>query len=122
MLVPMDGQLITQVLVNLLDNALKHTDPESSIIVRVKARKNKAVFDVIDDGPGIPKDLKENIFDNFVTGNAGSGDMARGTGLGLSIAKSIVEAHGGTISVKNRPSGGTVFSFWLPCEGVKEND
>ncbi len=47
--------LITQVLVNLLDNALKHTDPESSIIVRVKARKNKAVFDVIDDGPGIPK-------------------------------------------------------------------
>ena len=114
--------MITQVLVNLLDNALKHTDPESSIIVRVKARKNKAVFDVIDDGPGIPKDLKENIFDNFVTGNAGSGDMARGTGLGLSIAKSIVEAHGGTISVKNRPSGGTVFSFWLPCEGVKEND
>lgn len=117
LLLPMDGQLISQVLINLLDNALKHSDPQSRVTVRVRVRKNKAVFEVIDDGPGIPAELKDKIFDNFVTGSAGSGDMSRGTGLGLSIAKSIVEAHGGTIGVKNRTSGGAVFSFWLPYEG-----
>lgn len=116
-LLPMNGQLISQVLINILDNALKHTGPQSTVIVRVKVRKNKALFEVIDDGPGIPAELKDKIFDNFVTGSAGSGDMSRGTGLGLSIAKSIVEAHGGRISVKNRTSGGAVFSFWLPYEG-----
>ena len=119
-IVPMDGQLIIQVLVNLLDNAVKHTQPDSSIKLCVRADKKEAVFEVIDNGAGIPQNIHEKIFDNFVTGSGNNGDMTRGTGLGLAIAKSIVEAHGGTIAVRNAPSGGAVFTFTIPLGDSKK--
>lgn len=119
-IVPMDGQLIIQVLVNLLDNAVNHTRPDSSIKLCVRADKKEAIFEVIDNGAGIPQNIHEKIFDNFVTGSGNNSDMTRGTGLGLAIAKSIVEAHGGIIAVRNAPSGGAVFTFTIPLGDSKK--
>ena len=119
MIVPMDARLIDQVLVNLLDNAVKHTEPGKEIAVEVQEDKeNKmAVFLVSDRGVGIaPKDL-DHVFQMFYTTHGKDTDTQRGMGLGLAICESIVNAHGGTITAKNREDGsGAQFIFTLPME------
>ncbi len=114
--IPMDGKLIVQVLVNLLDNAVRHTLPENSIRLTVYAQEDEAVFEVSDNGHGIEEEMMDRLFDGFVTSKNSVADGKRGIGLGLTICKAVVEAHGGRIWAKNRPEGGACFAFSLPLE------
>lgn len=114
LLVEMDGRLIIQVLVNMIDNAIKHTPDSSEINIRCYKEINCAVFEVIDQGDGIDEGIKDHMFDSFVTTKSERSDSKRGIGLGLTICKSIVEAHHGEIFAYNRTDGaGAVFGFKL---------
>ncbi|MEG1604601.1 MAG: ATP-binding protein [Clostridia bacterium] len=115
--VPMDGRLITQVLINLIDNAVKHTSPGDTIELRVQAGEGVVTFVVEDSGEGINDKVKDTLFEGFVTLERRVTDGKRGIGLGLAIAKSVVEAHGGEIHAENRKEGGARFTFTLPWEG-----
>ena len=111
-----DARLIVQVLTNLIDNAVKYTPPGSEIAVRTLRRDGMVVVEVADTGPGIPDADKEKVFEMFYT-SAGS-DARRGMGLGLALCKSIVNAHGGTISVSDNVPHGAVFAFTLQEERI----
>jgi two-component system sensor histidine kinase KdpD len=115
-LVPLDGVLIEQVLVNLLDNALKHTPDGTPITVRAWSEPNHVVVEVADRGPGLPPDLKQQVFDKFTRGAAPSNGR-ESVGLGLAICRGMVEAHGGRIWVEPGASGGASFRFTLPLSG-----
>jgi two-component system, OmpR family, sensor histidine kinase KdpD len=105
-----DPLLIEQVLVNLLDNAIKYTPPETPIELSAYVKDGEMFVEVADRGKGIPAGEEERIFDKFVRGCVGGG----GIGLGLTICRAIVTAHGGQIRAKNRVDGGAIFSFSLP--------
>ena len=109
----MDAKLIVQVVINLVNNAIKYT-PEGSRITLSARRLGKSVeVRVTDDGPGIRDEAKEKLFDMFYTADNVRGDGRRGLGLGLSLCKSIVSAHGGAISVEDNPPHGASFCFTL---------
>ena len=114
-MIPMDGTLIEQVLVNLIDNAIKHTPQDTLVHVLVYKEGSQAVFEVSDSGQGIPENDLPYIFDRYFTRQPTVGER-KGIGIGLSICKSIVEAHGGAISALNKPEGGALFRFTLPVE------
>lgn len=117
----MDARLITQVIINIINNAVKYTPAGSNICLLAEKEKNRVRIRISDDGPGISEEAKQHLFDMFFTVKAGntSMDNRRGLGLGLSLCKSIVEAHGGEISVEDNKPHGAVFSFTLPLEEVK---
>ena len=119
LLVPMDARLIDQVIVNLLDNAVKHTTAAQEITITVEkdAVQKTARFTISDHGSGIaPEDLPK-IFETFYTTATQGADAHRGVGLGLAICRSIVQAHGGKIFAQNRTDGnGAEFIFTLPLE------
>jgi two-component system sensor histidine kinase KdpD len=110
-LIQVDFRLFEHALSNLLLNAALYTPKEKAVEVRAWARANVLYLTVADEGPGIPEELREKIFEKFYRV---PGTPAGGTGLGLSIAKSITELHGGKLSVKNRASGGAQFTFEFP--------
>ncbi len=110
---PMDGNLIVQVLINLLDNAEKYSPEGADIDIACYQKSGKLWFEVQDRGPGINDEDKPLIFDLFYTTETQT-DSRRGMGIGLSLCKTIVEAHGGQISVEDRPGGGSIFKFYLP--------
>lgn len=116
-----DGLLIEQVLINLIDNAIKYTQDDSIIIVKVEEKQNDVIFEVSDNGKGIPEEDITAIFDRFYTKTKGDCIEKRGIGLGLAICKSIIEAHGGSIEVLNNSSGGATFRFSLPEIRSDEN-
>jgi two-component system sensor histidine kinase KdpD len=116
LIVPMDGTLISQVLINLLENALKHTKAEAAVIVTVKKEGSEAVFEVADNGEGIPPEEFPYLFESFVPNGKRSADSSRGMGIGLSICMSIIKAHQGKMDAKNKTTGGAVFWFTLPLE------
>lgn len=116
LMVPMESALIEQVLVNLLDNAAKYSDPQAPIEIEVKVEGDMAVFTVADRGRGIALEDLTRIFEKFERGKPEEILGIRGTGLGLSICKAIIEAHGGTIQAIPREGGGTIFQFTLPLE------
>lgn len=121
LLVPMDAKLIVQVLVNLLDNAVEHMEPqegEINVSVTKDSDKNCAVFSVRDSGEGIsPSDLP-NIFKTFYTSRAKRSNAHPNAGLGLAICDAAVKAHGGSIRARNRTDGpGAEFTFILPLKG-----
>jgi two-component system sensor histidine kinase KdpD len=109
-----DGKLIVQVLINLLDNAIKHTQENCNIFIRVYTLDHMAVFEVADNGRGIDNNIENSLFESFVTFSSKIIDGKRGMGLGLAICKAIVEAHGGTISAGKAAEGGALFTFKLP--------
>jgi signal transduction histidine kinase len=113
-----DRDRIRQVLVNLLTNANEYCPQGAEI--RVKARRIDAEveIDVIDDGPGIPPEQLEHIFERFTRGDAGETQRVGGTGLGLAISKSLVELHGGTIAANSTPGQGSIFRVRLPATGA----
>ncbi len=113
--VPMDGKLIAQVIINLLENAVRHTPQDSAIALTVEVR-DKLIISVSDTGNGIPASVRGHLFERFVTQEDQIVDGRRGLGLGLSICKAIVEAHGGEIFVNDRVPNGSVFTFTLPME------
>ncbi len=112
-----DRQRVTQVLSNLLGNAIKFVADGGIIQVRAWAQANDVHFSVTDNGPGMPEDQLPHIFDRYWKGRAEGG---RGVGLGLYIAKGIVEAHGGRIWVESRLGQGSSFSFTIPV--AKDGD
>ncbi len=118
LLVRADAKLIIQVIVNLVDNAVKYTKPGSSITITTKRSGALAEVQVADTGDGIADEEKEKIFDKFYCGDHKIADNRRSLGLGLYLCKSIVEAHGGTIRVTDNLPQGSVFCFTLPLEEV----
>lgn len=119
-LAQMDPKLIVQVIINLVDNAIKYTPQGSCIEIssELDVKKSQAVISVKDNGPGIPDEQKPYIFDMFYSGADKAVDAHRSLGLGLSLCKSIVQAHQGTIRVKNYEPKGTVFTFTLPSQEI----
>jgi two-component system sensor histidine kinase KdpD len=111
-LVNMDMVLMNQVLINLLDNALKYSPPDSPLEIRAKIHDRRLHIEVLDRGPGIPKSELKRVFDKFYRLPVPEG--VGGTGLGLSICKGIVEAHGGSIRAENRSGGGLRMALQLP--------
>ena len=120
-LASIDAKLIVQVIINLLDNAIKYTPAGSVIEIHTEKNKEtqKVMVSVSDDGPGIPDEQKPHIFEMFYSGANKIADSRRGLGLGLSLCKSIVTAHGGTIWVTDNHPNGTVFTFTLPAGEVE---
>ncbi|MEA5084751.1 MAG: DUF4118 domain-containing protein [Lachnospiraceae bacterium] len=117
LMVPMDARLIEQVLINLLENAIKHSLPDCEICISVIQENNNAVFSVADLGCGIAASDLPNIFKMFYTTSSGAADGQRSVGLGLPICEAIIKAHGGKIEGHNRSSGrGSEFIFMLPKE------
>jgi two-component system sensor histidine kinase KdpD len=113
-LVPIDGILIEQVLVNLLENAAKYTPPHTEIALSAQYDDKEVIVSVADRGPGIPTGEEERIFDKFYRAH---NTTTSGVGLGLAICRTIIEAHDGRIWAANRPQGGAVFRFTLPIDG-----
>jgi two-component system sensor histidine kinase KdpD len=110
-LVAIDDVLIEQVLVNLLDNALKYTPPASPITIIATGTDRAVTVEVADRGPGLPPGEEDKVFEKFYRGQPAAG---RGAGLGLAICHAIVKAHGGRIWAQNLPEGGVAFLFTLP--------
>jgi len=117
-----DARLIIQTIINLVDNAIKYTPVGSHIWIKTKQEDGAAVFMVADDGPGIPDHEKMQIFQMFYTGAAAVADSRRSLGLGLSLCRSIVTAHGGTITVSDNQPVGTVFTFAIPSGEVEVHE
>lgn len=105
-----DAMLVSRVITNLLDNAIKYTNPGGTVTISLLESNSDIIVRVEDTGVGIPENHLPYIFDAFYRGKR---DM-KGSGLGLSIAKTIVEAHGGRIWVESAPEKGSAFSFTLP--------
>lgn len=115
--IPMDAVLITQVIVNMLENAVQHAKGMKTLKLRVFIENNQAVFEIIDDGCGIPKERIDRIFTGyFETGNLPADNQKRNMGIGLSVCASVIKAHEGEISVKNLKEGGCCFRFTLKME------
>jgi two-component system sensor histidine kinase KdpD len=110
-LVPIDATLIEQVLINLLENALRHTPAQAGLEVSAEAEGKFIVVTVADRGPGLKADELERVFDKFYHDQS-----SPGAGLGLAICRAIVNTHGGRIWAENRKGGGAVFRFTLPLE------
>ena len=117
-LVKMDTRLIIQVIINLIDNAIKYTPKGSHILIHIFKQKHEVCIDVQDDGPGISDEMKPHIFDMFYTGNMKVADSRRSLGLGLALCKSIVNAHHGTMSVLDNQPKGAILRVILPIEEV----
>ncbi len=111
-----DDVLIEQLLLNLLDNAVKYSEQGSPIEIRAEGRSGRIAIEVSDRGQGLLDGDEQRVFDMFYRGADAKPDR-RGTGLGLAICKAIATAHSGTIAATNRPAGGTTIRFELPFEG-----
>ena len=122
LLVNMDARLIMQVLINLINNAVKNTQAGSLICIESRQDGSDAVVTVRDNGPGIPDDTKSHVFEMFYTGENKVADGRRGLGLGLALCKSIVEAHHGTITLTDNDPTGCCFTVLLPMKGAQVNE
>jgi two-component system sensor histidine kinase KdpD len=132
-LVALDGQLVTQVVTHLVENALTYTPPATPICIRARLVPDRQALptngaepvsvgsgpavqiEVADAGPGLPPGTEQRVFEKFYRGPAAA---PRGVGLGLAICRGIISAHGGAIWAERGSAGGTVFRFWLPFTGV----
>ncbi len=120
LLARMDSALIVQVLINLINNAVKYTPEDAKITIGAKAEGSMALLWVEDEGQGVPEGTEDKVFDMFYTGVKHSADSRRGIGLGLSLCRSIVQAHGGEIWMMNARPHGAKVSFTLPIAEVME--
>jgi len=111
-----DGPQIERVIGNLVENAAKYSDPGTHIRVSCQIAGDEATFCVQDQGPGIPEEFRDQIFEKFFRIKSGR-PRTPGTGLGLSICKGIIEAHGGRIWLESREGKGSTFCFRLPAGG-----
>ena len=110
-----DERRIEQIVSNLLENALKYSPQGSTVTVSVRRARNGVEISVADEGPGIPEDLSDKIFERFYQADQTSTRAVGGTGLGLWICRRLTEVIGGTLSVKSPEEGGSVFTLWVPA-------
>ena len=122
LLVRVDAGLIMQVVINLVNNAVKYTPAGSNIRITAVQREKLAEVCVSDDGPGIPDERKERVFEMFFTGGNPIGDSRRSLGLGLTLCQAIIHAHHGEMTLKDNFPHGCVFSFTLPLSEVNLNE
>lgn len=122
--IPMDSVLITQVIVNMLENAVHHAEGMTRLLLRVSTQEDDAVFEIIDDGCGIPKDRLDHLFTgSYERKNIPSDNQKHNMGIGLTVCASVIMAHGGNISAENLPDGGCCFRFNLKMEeNVNDNE
>ena len=118
LMVRADAKLIVQVIINLVDNALKYTPSDTLISISAECKNGMAEIKIADTGKGISDVEKGKIFDKFYSGEHKIADNRRSLGLGLYLCKAIVEAHGGSIHVTDNLPHGSVFRFTLPLEEV----
>lgn len=118
----MDARLIVQVIINLVNNAIKYTPAGSHILLSARRAGGKVLVQVTDDGPGVSDEAKPRLFDMFYTTGNATGDSRRGLGLGLALCRSIITAHGGTITVSDAPPHGACFSFTLTPSEVTHHE
>lgn len=119
-----DLRRLRQVFSNLLDNALKFTPEQGTVRIGISAENSTAVINVSDDGPGIPPDDLPHIFERFYRVDQSRNRIDGGSGLGLSLVKSLVEAHGGSVTVESTIGKGSIFSVTLPaieCSGTDQD-
>ena len=119
LLAKMDARLIVQVLINLLDNAIKYTPSDSQITITAKRNGETVCVSVADNGKGIANEQKSRVFDMFYTGANKIADCRRSIGVGLSLCKSIINAHGGEITITDNVPHGAIFTFTLPVGEVE---
>ncbi|RHR04844.1 sensor histidine kinase KdpD [Pseudoflavonifractor sp. AF19-9AC] len=119
LLVQVDAKLIIQVIINIVDNAIKYTPPGSEIDIGWRKQGNFIYVSVADNGPGISDQAKPHIFDMFYSAANPIADSRRSMGLGLALCKSIVNAHGGEINVTDHLPHGCVFTFSVPAGEVE---
>jgi len=117
-----DARLIIQVMINLVDNAIKYTPVGSHIDIITTGDREFVEIRVADNGAGVPDSEKEKIFEMFYSGSNPIADCRRSLGLGLSLCKSIVTAHGGEITVSDNTPAGTVFTFTIPAGEVEVHE
>ena len=122
LLVRVDAGLIMQVLINLVNNAVKYTPPGSNIRITAIQQEKAAEICVSDDGPGIPDERKELVFKMFFTGSNLIGDSRRSLGLGLTLCQAIIHAHHNEMTLKDNLPHGCIFSFTLPLSEVNLNE
>ena len=116
-----DRDKVTQVLMNLIGNAIKFTPPQGRVTVSASRDGTEwARVSVNDSGPGIPAEEYQKIFQKFYQVSEDGGPKPKGTGLGLAISKSLVELHGGKIWVESEEGRGSTFSFTLPVSGSQQ--
>jgi two-component system sensor histidine kinase KdpD len=119
-LIRCDAVLFSQLLENLIDNALKYSDPEATVQLTVRQVADHVVFAVKDRGPGIDPQWREKIFDVFQRGDwrktTSNSAAQRGAGVGLAVCRAIARAHGGELRLRQRGSGGSSFECWLPLQ------
>ena len=117
-----DARLIIQVIINLVDNAIKYTPAGSHITITTKQNEQHTEISVADNGAGIPDSEKEKVFQMFYSGSNPIADCRRSLGLGLSLCKSIITAHGGEIAVTDNAPAGTIFTFTIPSGEVEVHE
>lgn len=120
--IPMDPILIQQVLMNIMENAVIHAKGMTKLVVSVHVEDNKAVFEVKDDGCGIPDERLKQLFTGYLErdNNIPTDGSRNNMGIGLSVCYTIIKAHGGTIYARNRADGGALFAFTLDMEDEDE--
>lgn len=122
MLAKMDVKLMIQVIINIVDNAVKYTQKGSVITVSARKKESLIYVCISDNGPGIPDSMKPQVFKMFFTGENQIADSRRSLGLGLCLCRSIINAHGGEITLTDNQPHGCVFTFTLPAAEVKINE
>ncbi len=122
MLVDVDARLIVQVIINIVDNAIKYTPNGSEITISAERKDDMISVSIADNGNGISDDMKDKVFDMFYTGANKIADSRRSLGLGLALCKTIISAHGGEITVSDNTPHGAVFTFTLPVKEVDINE
>ena len=122
MLVDVDARLIVQVIINIVDNAIKYTPNGSEITISTERKDDMISVSIADNGNGIADDIKDKVFDMFYTGANKIADSRRSLGLGLALCKTIISAHCGEISITDNTPHGAVFTFTLPVKEVNINE
>ena len=122
MLVDVDARLIVQVIINIVDNAIKYTPKGSEITISTQKKDKMLSVSIADNGNGITDNIKDKVFDMFYTGANKIADSRRSLGLGLALCKTIISAHGGEITVSDNNPHGAVFTFTLPVKEVDINE
>jgi len=117
-----DARLIIQVIINLVDNAIKYTPAQSHIDITTAGDQDTIEIRIADNGAGVPDSEKEKIFEMFYSGSNPIADCRRSLGLGLSLCRSIVNVHGGSITVSDNQPTGTIFTFTIPAGEVEVHE